>query len=167
MSTSNPGKLGAGFQHGFTLTELITIMVILGILAAVAAPRFFDRGSFDSRGFYDQTISTLRYAQKTAIAQRRFVCVALTGSSLTLTIDPTAPGAAHTAATCPGNALTSPEGNSPFVLTAPSGVTLAYTPVITGLSFDALGRSSLAAQQKITVSGYGDIFVEMETGYVH
>ena len=38
-------------QHGFTLTELITIIVILGIISAVAAPRFFDRNVFESRGF--------------------------------------------------------------------------------------------------------------------
>ena len=43
-------------QHGFTLVELITVMVILGIISVVAIPRFFDQGGYDSRAFHDQVI---------------------------------------------------------------------------------------------------------------
>ena len=70
-------------QQGFTIVELITIIIILGILAAIAAPRFFDRNVFASRGFHDQVIATLRHAQKTAIAQRSFVCVAFSAVGVT------------------------------------------------------------------------------------
>ena len=38
-------------QRGFTLIELIMVMVIVGILAVFVAPRFFDAGLFRSRGF--------------------------------------------------------------------------------------------------------------------
>ncbi|HZW22007.1 type II secretion system protein, partial [Noviherbaspirillum sp.] len=65
-------------RGGFTLTELIVTLVILGILAIAIVPRFLDRSTFDSRGFHDETLAILRYAQKTAIAQRRNVCVAFT-----------------------------------------------------------------------------------------
>lgn len=148
-------------QRGFTLVELITIMVIMGILAAVAAPRFFARNTFDSRGFYDQTLSTLRYAQKAAIAQRRQVCVAFTASTITLTIDNNTPpdGACNAA---PAGNLTSPEGVTPYVVTAPAGVTLAG---FADFGFNALGQPSAA--QNIAVSGYGTaVVVEAETGYV-
>ena len=150
-------------ERGFTLVEMITIMVILGVLAAFAAPRFFVRNTFDSRGFYDQTISTLRYAQKTAIAQRRLVCVTFSVNSITLMIDSdTPPNAACNAA--PAGNLTSPEGNTPYIVTAQAGVT--FTPVPTNFNFDALGRPTGA--QNITVNGYGaPIVLEAETGYVH
>ena len=112
-------------QRGFTLMELITVMVIVGVLAAVAVPRFFDRNTFDSRGFHDQVISTLRYAQKEAIAQRRFVCVAIAGNAVTLTYDATPPSAAHTAASCPGNPLTNPAtGVAPYTVSSSVGVTV-------------------------------------------
>src|ERR1019366_1189870 len=73
-------------QRGFTLIELIMVMVIVGILAVVVAPRFFDTNVFKSRGFADQVQASLRYAQKEAIAQRSNVCVAMTTSTITLTI---------------------------------------------------------------------------------
>ena len=90
--------------RGFTIVELIMVMIIVGILAAVAASRFFDNTSFQSRGFADQVQATLRFAQKEAIAQHRFVCVAFTTNSITLTI--------NTTATCPGGNLASLSGST-------------------------------------------------------
>lgn len=163
-------------QHGFTLVELITIIVILGIIAAIAIPRFFDRNVFDSRGFHDQVISTLRHAQKTAIAQRRFVCaqfsaVGVTPGSVTLTTGPTN--------SC-GTQLTSPSGESPYRISSNNA---SFSALSFGdFSFDCLGRPRsmggaaacsdtadiLAALSTITVAGYGtSITVERETGYVH
>lgn len=68
-------------QRGFTLIELIMVMVMLGVLAVFAAPRIFNSDDFYARGFHDETLALLRYAQKTAIAQRRTVCVTFTSSA--------------------------------------------------------------------------------------
>ena len=151
--------------RGFTLVEMVTTIIILGILAAMAAPRFFDRDTFESRGFYDQVISTLRYAQKAAIAQRRFVCAAFSANSVTLTYDPVAPSSSHLAMTaCPGGSnLTGPTGVVPYSV---SSSTASFTALPAAFYFDALGKPS--ASGVIAVSGYATpITVEAETGYVH
>lgn len=134
-------------------------MVIIGIIAAVAAPRFFDNNVFQSRGFADQVQASLRYAQKIAIAQRRFVCVDLSSNTITLTIDTAPITTAHTTAAC-GTALTLPSGGAYSISRA--GVTI--TPAPASFNFDALGKPNAGASLLV---GTTTITVEAETGYVH
>lgn len=145
-----------GVERGFTLLELILVMAIAGILAAVAVPRMVGNNSFDTRGFTDQLAATVRFAQKLAIAQHRDVFVALTANTATLCYDSACAGLA------PG-----PGGETPYTVTAPNGVTIA-SPVA-ALRFDAGGRPNIAAPLQITVNGAGaySVRVERETGYVH
>ena len=143
-------------NSGFSLVELITTLIIVGILAAIAAPRFFDRQTFEGRGFFDQTLAITRYAQKSAIALRRNVCVNIAPPSINLTYA----SAAGSGAAC-DTPLPSPFGESSFTVTAPSGVTLSPSTTVT---FTALG--SVGATTTITVSSR-TITVEGGTGYVH
>lgn len=142
-------------QRAFSVTELVAVMVIIGILAAFAAPRFFGTNPFQSRGFADQVQASLSYAQKAAIAQRKFVCVAFSTNSLTLTTGPTA--------AC-GTPLAFPSGSSDYLVTAPSGITFSALPA--NFSFDALGRPS-TSQTIIITGATNPIVVEAETGHVH
>ncbi|MGE6527839.1 pilus assembly FimT family protein [Pseudomonas sp. NPDC077382] len=65
------------YQRGFTIVELVMTIVIMGILAAVVGPRFFDIKVYDERLFFEETIAAVRYAQKFAIASGCAVQVSL------------------------------------------------------------------------------------------
>jgi len=156
--------------RGFTMIELIMVIVILGVLAVFAVPRLFDSGDFYARGFHDETLSLLRYAQKAAIAQRRTVCVAFTSTSATLTMA----SAASTYNCATFVALTGPNG-TPTVNAKP-GVTFNPTSPATAadwnFNFDGLGQpidgSGVAkATQNIKINNATDVVVEAVTGYVH
>jgi MSHA pilin protein MshC len=155
MANSNRGS-----SRGFTMVELVLVMVVSGILAAVAVPRMIGRNSFDTRGFADRLTATVRFAQKLAIAQRRDVFVQMTANDATLCYNATEPCPAASRAPGPG-------GEKPYTLSAPTGVAIA-SPVAV-LAFDAGGRPNIAAQFAIQVNGTGThaILVERETGYVH
>jgi MSHA pilin protein MshC len=66
------------------MVELIMVIVIIGILAAVAGPRFFDRQVFDERLFYEESLAALRYAQKLAVASGCPIRVVINGNGYAL-----------------------------------------------------------------------------------
>lgn len=149
-------------QHGFSLVELIMVLVLAGILAAVAGPKLFSADTFDARGFHDETLALLRYAHKSAIAQRRPVCVSFTSTTARLAIDADR-NPATGAAGCETN-LTGPRGDSPGTITARGSVQYAAVPAV--VVVDGLGQPG--AGQTIQVAGTGrTITVEAATGYIH
>lgn len=60
---------GKHTQHGFTLVELITVILILGFLAVTVLPRFVQTGNFESRTVQDKLISAARQAQQLAMTK--------------------------------------------------------------------------------------------------
>ncbi|HNQ57178.1 MAG: GspH/FimT family pseudopilin [Burkholderiales bacterium] len=149
-------------QGGMTVVELITVIVILGILAAIALPRFVVRNSFDQRGFRDQVVSSIRFARQEAIAMRREVCVSVitaTPASLALTFNPSnVPGAA-----CSQPVL-APGSSAPYVVTAPFDVVLTSTA--TDFRFNGLGQPVPNGAVSLTVAGTLPINIALETGHV-
>lgn len=164
-------------QRGFTLIELIMVIVLLGVLAVYAAPRIFDSNDFNARGFHDETLSLLRYAQKTAIAQRRTVCVTFTASptaSARLSIAlAEGPSPCDAALIGPNKNCTdgTPAG-SKGCITAKPGISYSTGPA--SLNFDGLGQPVDSAGVPLTIiapiqvtNAAKAITVEKDTGYVH
>ncbi len=148
-------------QEGFTLLELIVTIILISILAAVVLPRWNAGTGFEERAFRDEVISALRYAQKSAIAARRLVCVTFTGDGLTVNV-----AANFVDVNCvSGTALQGPDGNN-LVVSGNGKASFVGTPL--DLQFTPAG--SVSTGSVISVSGLPAalaITVEAETGYVH
>jgi MSHA pilin protein MshC len=155
------------------------VIVILGVLAVFAAPRMLNSNDFNARGFHDETLSLLRYAQKSAIAQRRTVCVTFSQAAPATAVLAIASAAAsnncNTALTGPNqNCIAGLPTGSKGCVTAKSGISYSSGPA--SLNFDGLGLpqafnssgTALASVPVIQVSeASGAITVETGTGYVH
>jgi len=121
-------------SKGFTLIEVIMVMVIIGILAATVIPRFdfatSSRASVDGGAY--MIASDIRYAQEFAMANRVSKSVIFTSGSSVYTFNPT------------GNL--DPSGQ------LPSGVTISNNFTIT---FNSLGEPTTGGGGFVTVSGGG------------
>jgi MSHA pilin protein MshC len=155
-------------MRGFTLTELIMVIVLMGILAAVAAPKIFNTNDFYARGFHDETLGLLRYAQKTAIAQRRTVCVTLNTTGITLNIFSTNPETGTCAAAPTLTPLSSPRGGTGLAATIKTAPACTASPsALATFQFTPLGSTDQLCNVDITIANSSTITIEAATGYVH
>ena len=148
-------------EAGYSLVELVLVIVILATIGVLAGPRFFDNDAFDERGYYDELASVIRYAQKVAVASGCRVAVDITANSYALAQQ--APLAGH----CDPADVSFPVAvrlstGDVVAGSAPAGVTTA--PAIT-IVYDALGRTDLAGSQNIAV-GARTMTVQADSGLV-
>jgi MSHA pilin protein MshC len=165
MSPLRPILAAPRGARGFTLIELVMVIIILGILAVFVLPRLQLTQGFDQVGFHDAVRATLEYARKSAVAERRNVRVALAGNNLTLTIANDIPEGANANNFARALALPTPDprcGGPVNQLCAPPGIALGGGPAT--LDFSPLGRAS--ANAIYTVTGQDNITVVAETGHV-
>jgi len=152
---------GFGLERGYTIVELVLVMVIIAILGAAAGPRFFDNSAFDERAYLDELASSLRYAQKVAVASgcRVRTDIAASGYSLSQQV----PQAGHcdpadTSFPVPVMLSTGEvmSGSATAGVTASPAVTVVY---------DALGRTNFATNQTLTI-GPRTLLIQAESGLV-
>ena len=153
--------LNKGASHGFTLTELVTVITILGILAAFAVPRFFDAQVFEERGFYEEVVAALRYGQKIAVGSGCPVQVSIDASGYALAQQTVLANRCDPGDVSYAVAVLLPDGQA-AAGTTPAGVTLG--PVVT-YEFDGLGQTDLGSDLTVSVGSWS-LIVQAQSGYV-
>jgi MSHA pilin protein MshC len=144
---------------GFTLIELVMILVLVGIIAAVVTPRLGDVTTTNASAFADKLRADIRYAQNLAMttSQRHRVYVN--------TAPGPAPGYAVVNAATGLVVMDPAGGNLSIVLNAGdyAGITVSPNAVI---EFNSLG--SPTGGTALTVSpGGATVTVTAETGAVN
>ena len=156
-------------QRGFTLIELVMVMILVGILAVYVAPSFMRFNAFGDAGFRDQMQSSLQMARKYAIAHRRNVRVTLSGSALSFTADLAADDAAA-AGTFTALNMSAGSGQCGANQVCATGASLTVTGPAQ-LTFSPLGQVSGSSFQYTisdsTASYSATLTVDAQTGYVY
>lgn len=155
-------------QRGFTLIELVMILTLLSILAAVAIPRFSSYGAIKQDNAVLKIASDIRYAQNmaTTTQQRSRVSFAANG----YTINSCANYTSSTCTCAAWSAVKTTDLSADY-----SGVTISST--VSLLEFDSLGRpydgggscvNSVPATITVQYSGEADktVTVQTQTGMV-
>lgn len=145
---------------GFTLIELIVIIIIAGILSAYILPRLSQRSTFDERVIKDEFINVARYAQQLAMMRGRNYTVRfhLNNTTKNYGIDTRLGSGAYSWIT---------HANSEnFPLAYPTDISTSPASII--INYDALGNIVGGVSQAVTITGSASNTICIDaSGFAH
>jgi prepilin-type N-terminal cleavage/methylation domain-containing protein len=135
-------------RKGFTLIELIMVMVLLGLMAAVIVPKLGNLTTTNAAAFPTKLRADIRYAQNLAMTRGKRTRVYFNGTG---PVPVTAPAQGYTvgidnsgSGNCSSFALASdPAGGGNLLVTLNAGMYAGISipaPSMTCLEYDSLGR---------------------------
>lgn len=138
--------------HGFTLVELVVVIVLLGIISAYVAPRFYNgRGGFAELTAQQELKQAIRFAQQLAMSR--------TGDTITFVIN-------SNQIDILDNGISISNNFPQYPITLPSETT---TNNLT-LTFDRFGWTGNSATQTIVLTSATqpmNVCIEGTTSYAH
>lgn len=147
------------------MVELITVLVLVGVLAVVAVPRLDGAMSLRGSAWRDQLKTAALQARGLATSHRRLVCLTLATGELRLAL-----ASANPATSC-DTPLPGADGDARWavdpqrlVISASPGATLYFQP--DGRVTPAGGASSSSVNFSVTLAGEADLTVIGSTGHV-
>jgi MSHA pilin protein MshC len=155
---------------GFTLIELIVVMLLMAILAITAMPRFFNSGSFEGPAFAHELASAARYAQKLAVVSGCPVRFSLPDATHYELWQPQAAPSGGTCDTAFTRAVAHPGTGGSFAGPTPNGVAIGGTLPLT-LEFKPsgapyyVGNVEVTAEVAIPIAGR-QVVIQPRSGYV-
>ena len=147
-------------MRGFSLIELIVVIVVMAVLVGVAVPRFFGQATFEAPAYAQELASAARYAQKLAVTSGCPVNFSVTAAGYAL-LQPQATTPACTGALDMTLPARHPATGASFTGSAPTGVAIGGT--LGTVQFSAAGVPDAAANY--TIAGMS-VRITAGSGYV-
>src|SRR5881394_4211435 len=104
-------------MRGFTIVELVIVLVVSALLATLAVPRLTDRTALQERGARDQLRTMLAHSRRIAMTQQREVCVLTTPAQARAVY-------ANAGGCLPASPLRDPAGSAAYQIDMPAGIVL-------------------------------------------
>lgn len=144
------------YQRGFTLVELVVVILILGIISINVGSRFLSGSAFADRKVADELIEAIRYAQHIAMSR---------GGNIQVVTNATSYRIEESTCASPPCPIPNPNRIGNYTITIPGNSLLNATTI----SFNGLGQPTPNTDSTITVGNPTafTITVEGETGYAH
>jgi MSHA pilin protein MshC len=167
-------------RNGFTLIELVMVIVLIGIIAMYAAPRLSNISSTKAGSFREKLRADLRYAQNLAMTRNVRSRIGFSATSYSIRTSTTSTCSAFTLTTDPATSqpftvdLTlAPYTGAGITMTLPAMTCLEYNSI--GQPYDCTGLGNVCAVASsgmiITVNSSsgvaGSITVSSQTGAVN
>ena len=144
---------------GFTLVELVIVIIILGILSVTVAPKFFSSKGFSEYAYRADVIAKLRLIQTRAMQQVNVLC-----HRVNITEDKLGKVTCGTLSEFSDQSI-----QRATVVAIESGDNVTFSPVGLTFTFDHLGRPQDCNNPcDITITGEQSLVVRIENeGYIH
>lgn len=148
--------------QGFTLIELIIVIIILGILSVSVAPKFFSSKGFSEYAYRTDVIAKLRLVQTKAMQQTNTVSychqILITAKKL---------GTPDDCDDSPSFAAIWQDSATKLQIDSNDNITFSSNITGNKFTFDSMGRPSCSSCE-ITINGEQSVSVKIEAeGYIH
>ncbi|WP_260261518.1 type II secretion system protein [Vibrio intestinalis] len=126
-------------SQGFTLVELIVVIILLAIVSVYAASRYIGIGSFSAFAIQENAISVIRQVQLTRMQSNSDVTAGLNDLTLQISAD------------CIGSTLACSE-RSEMSSNWISDDNVVFSSSVPQVQFDLLGNPNITSPLEITIS---------------
>jgi MSHA pilin protein MshC len=152
-------------HNGFTMIELIVVIIILSILAVTVAPKFFNSTGFQEYTYQAEVITKLRSIQLRAMQQTNnsnechTVLVTKSALGIPKPCDSTLPD--------DWQGIDEDTGEGTTIIKIEDNHQVTFGPEFS-FTFDSMGRPSCGTSCSINVTGDNSLTIKIESeGYIH
>ena len=164
MCATNSDGAARRPARGFTMVELIAVMLLVGVLAVVALPRLDGTLGLRGTAWRDQVLAATLQARSLATGHRRLVCLTVATGAVQMTM-----ASANPASSC-NTTLPGPDGDARWAVD-PASLAVTVNPAGTlylqpdgRVTSDGAGLT--AVNVSIAIAGETALQITGETGHV-